>query len=115
MGNTRQKKEEPKRQRQPARTPEQREQQIISAAVDLVEKQIQTGEVSAQVLSHYIKLSTSRNRLEEEKLKNENLLLAARVSQIESEAGRESLYQEAIDAMKIYSGQAEEDEDTYDY
>lgn len=88
----------------PALTPEARENQLISAAMDLAEKQILEGTASSQTITHFLKLGSSRERLEKEKLQRENALLIARVEALESEKNLEAKYQEAIEAMMRYSG-----------
>ena len=94
----------------PALTPEARENQMISLAVDLAEKQLQEGTASSQVITHYLKLGSMRERLEREKLEEENKLLKARTEQIQSMKRVEELYEEAIKAMRNYGGQGEQDE-----
>lgn len=94
----------------PALTPEARENQMISLAVDLAERQLQEGTASSQVITHYLKLGSMRERLEREKLEEENKLLKARTEQIQSMKRVEELYEEAIKAMRNYSGQGEQDE-----
>lgn len=94
----------------PALTPEARENQMISLAVDLAEKQLQEGTASSQVITHYLKLGSMRERLEREKLEEENKLLKARTEQIQSMKRVEELYEEAIKAMRNYGGQCEQDE-----
>ena len=94
----------------PALTPEARENQMISLAVDLAERQLQEGTASSQVITHYLKLGSMRERLEREKLEEENKLLKARTEQIQSMKRIEELYEEAIKAMRNYSGQGEQDE-----
>ena len=74
---------QPRRRR--ATTPEARENQLVSLAVDLAEKQLREGTASSQVISHYLKLGTSREQLEQERLRRENKLLEARVEAIESQ------------------------------
>lgn len=95
----------------PATTPEGRENQLVSLAVDLAEKQLQEGTASAQVISHYLKLGTTREQLEQEKLARENKLLDAKVEQIASAKKVEELYTEALGAMRSYSGQPPVDDD----
>ena len=95
----------------PALTPEARENQLIAMAVDLAEKQLLEGTASSQVITHYLKLGSSRDRLECEKLQEENKLLRAKTEQIESMKNMEAKYIEAIEAMKRYSGNG----DTNDY
>ena len=94
----------------PALTPEARENQMISLAVDLAERQLQEGTASSQVITHYLKLGAMRESLEREKLEEENKLLKARTAQIQSMKRVEELYEEAIKAMRNYSGQGEQDE-----
>lgn len=109
MGNTRRKPTTGSqiRRGRPATTPEGRENQLIALAVDEAERQIRTGEASAQVITHFLKLGSSRERLEHEKMVRENKLLDARVDQIESGARMEELYSNAINAMRGYAGEDE--------
>lgn len=91
--------------RPPATTPEARENQLISKAVDLAEKQLAEGTASAQVITHYLKLGSSREKLEQERLANENSLLVAKREAMASAARVEELYGAAINAMRAYAGQ----------
>lgn len=99
-----------KPRRPPATTPEQRENQMISLAVDVAEEQMRRGTASAQVITHYLKLATTREKLEQERLKRENELLTAKVESLQSSARIEELYDKAIAAMREYSGQPPEEE-----
>ena len=100
----------------PALSPESRENQLISLANDLAEKQLREGTASSQVISHYLKLGSTKAVLEMEKLKRENELLKAKAEKIQSEQKSEELFAEAIKAMRQYSGQrTEEVVDEYDY
>lgn len=94
----------PTTRRPPATTPEDREDQLILAAMDLAEEQILAGTASSQVLSHFLKLGSSRERLEQSRLKGEVNLVDAKVEQIASGARIEELYQKAITAMRVYGG-----------
>lgn len=89
----------------PARTDEDRERQMINYAIDLAERQLQEGTASSAVITHYLKLGSTRASLEVEKLRSENELLRAKAKQIESAEDTARKYQEAIDAMRRYSGQ----------
>lgn len=101
--------------RPPATTPEARENQLISLAVDLAEKQLIAGTASAQVQSFYIKLGSSREKLEQERLKRENELLSIKAEAIASAKRVESMYENALNAMRSYSGQEPlEIQDDYD-
>lgn len=104
-----------KRRHPPALTPEDRENQLIAASMDLAEKQIREGTASAQVVTHFLRLGSSKYRLENEKLKTENRLLEAKIEAYESQQDIKQLYQEAIDAMRRYSGREDyEDYEVYD-
>jgi len=95
---------EPRPTRPPARTPEDREQQLIGAAVDLAEQQILAGTAAAPVITHFLKLGSTREKLEQERLKRENILLGAKAQAMESAKRMEELYAEAILAMRSYGG-----------
>ena len=97
----------------PALTPEARENQMISLAVDLAEKQLMEGTASSQVITHYLKLGSTKERLEKEKLEEENKLLKARTEALQSAKRVEELYADAISAMKKYSGNGGGDVDEY--
>lgn len=99
--------------RPPATTPEARENQMIALAVDAAEKQILAGTASSQVITHYLKLGTSRERLEKQKLSSEVELLRMKTEAIESGKRMEELYSEAINAMRGYGG-FDSNEDNYD-
>ena len=102
---------EPVKKIRPALTPEARENQMISLAVDLAEKQLQEGTASSQVITHYLKLGSMRERLEREKLAEENKLLRAKTRSIEDAADMKDLYVNAIKAMARYSGNGDDDEE----
>ena len=104
-----------KRSRRPATSPENRENQMISSAIDLAERQLQEGSASAQVISHYLKLGSTRESLEQERLRNENELLRAKVENMASAKRVEELYEAALNAMRNYAGQpVDEYDDDYD-
>ena len=102
---------EPVKKIRPALTPEARENQMISLAVDLAEKQLQEGTASSQVITHYLKLGSMRERLEREKLAEENKLLRAKTKSIEEAADMKDLYVNAIKAMQRYSGNGDDNEE----
>lgn len=94
----------------PALTPEARENQLISLAVDLAEQQLRDGTASSQVITHYLKLGTTRERLEKELLEREVELKKAKTESIQSAERIEKLYSEAITAMRNYGGRGDPDE-----
>lgn len=77
--------------------------------MDLAERQLQSGEASAQVITHYLKLGSSRERLEQQRLKNEVALLETKREVMESEKRTEELIRDALKAMKTYSGTEDEE------
>lgn len=92
----------------PATTPEARENQMIALAVDLAEKQLRDGTASSAVITHYLKLATQREKLEQDMLMHKTKLMEAKTEAIESAQRIEELYSEAINAMRKYSGAQEE-------
>lgn len=107
----------PTKKVRPALTPEAREQQMIALAVDLVEQRLIEGTASSQETTHYLKLASTKSKLENEKIKLEMELTKAKTKGIESQQRSEEMFQEALKAFKGYSGQTDpddEEEDDYD-
>ena len=98
--------------RPPARTPEGRDAKITSSIYDLVEEQIRDKTVSSQVMTHFLKESTERAKLERQKLKLEAELLRKRAEAADSAANMEALYSEAIQALQKYRGEGGQPEPT---
>lgn len=94
----------------PALTPEARENQLISLAVDLAEKQLIEGTASSQVITHYLKLGSTKEKIEREILEQQKELISAKTENLKSARRIESLYEDAIKAMRRYSGNGDEDE-----
>ena len=94
----------------PAITPEARENQMISLAVDLAEQQLRDGTASSQVITHFLKLATAKERLEREILEKQKDLVTAKTEALQSQKRVEALYSEALKAMRNYNGQGEPDE-----
>lgn len=101
--------------RPPARTPEEEENYMIGIAVKAAEKQILSGKASSQLLTHYLKLATVKERLEKEKLEAEVELIKAKKESLESQKQLEALYGDAIKAFAIYTGNDEDEEEYEDY
>ena len=102
----------PPRRMRPALSPEARENQLVSLAVDLAEEQLRNGTASSQVITHYLKLGSSREKLEKEKLTLENELTKAKTEAVGSAKHIEELYEQAIVAMRKYSGQGDSTDDS---
>jgi hypothetical protein len=97
---------------------ENREQQMITLAVDLAEQQLREGTASSQLITHYLKLATTREKIEQETMIANKKLIQAKVENLQSASRVEELYAEAISAMKRYGGNTEstssDDEEDYD-
>lgn len=101
----------PAAQRQrPATTPEDREKQMINYAEQLAEEQLLDKTASAQVVIHYLKLGSTREGKEQQKLRNENLRLEAQVAEIHSRQNSEQMLAEVLKAVRTYAG-VDDDED----
>lgn len=94
----------------PALTPEARENQLISEAMDLVEERILNGTATSQETTHFLKLGSEKEKLELEKLRKENELLIAKTEQIQSAKKVQELYAEAIAAFTSYQPSQDIDE-----
>ena len=99
--------------RRPGLTPESRENQIIADAMALAERQIREGTASSQVITHFLKLGSTKAKLEKEKLERENELLRAKTDALESSKDMLAMYENAIKAMREYSGNGGSDDDEY--
>ena len=95
----------------PALSPEARENQLISLAVDLVEQRLIDGTASSQETTHFLKLATTKARLEKEILEKQKELMVAKTEQIRSEQHKEELYEEVINALRKYNGQGDSDDE----
>lgn len=94
----------------PALSPEARENQMISLAIDLVEQRLIDGTASSQETTHFLKLATSKAKLEREILEEQRKLIVAKTEALESEKDLKAMYADAIKAMRNYSGQGDPDE-----
>ena len=92
------------RRHSPARTPEARELELASAAYDLAEEQIHAGTASSQVITHFLKAGSMRERLEQERMAHEIELMDVKRQQLEGQKRVEELYVSALEAMRSYSG-----------
>lgn len=96
-------------------TPEAQESYLISESMRLVEKRLRDGTASSQETTHFLQLGSKRNQLQISKLEAENELLRAKTEEIASRKKTEELYTEALDAMRKYSGNSEDEDYDDDY
>ena len=102
---------EPKKRLKPGITPEAREDQLISYAIDLAEKQLLEGTASSQVITHYLKLGSTKERIEKEILEKQKELIEAKTENLKSAKRIEELYENALNAMRNYSGNGSNDDE----
>lgn len=95
----------------PATTLEGRNDQMVEAAFNLVEKRLRDGSASAQETVHFLKMGSTQARLEQEKLRRENLVLETRVREMEDRSSGADMYNRALLAFRGYSGADIGDED----
>ena len=91
-------------QEPPAQDPVAREKQLINLAVDLAEKQLIEGTASPSVVTHYLKLASTRETVEREILEKQVKLITAKTDSISQAKDTEEMVKQAIDAMRTYSG-----------
>lgn len=98
------------RKMRPALSPEARENQLISLATDLAEQQLREGTASSQVISHFLKLGSTKEKIEKEILEKQKELISAKTEALQSAKRVEELYADAISAMRKYNGQGDSDD-----
>ena len=106
MASTRTDTQKDKKRRAPATTPEAREKQLTMLAYDEAERLITSGEASSQILTHFPKVGSAREQKEQRRLELEAELLQKKIEDVDTAKRIESLYDEAIKAMRSYGGQS---------
>lgn len=109
------KQDDKKNKLKPALTPEARENQLIYLATNLAEQQLRDGTASSQVITHYLKLGSTKEKIEKEILEKQKDLLVAKTESLQSSRRIEELYANAINAMKHYSGHGGDDDEPANY
>lgn len=99
--------------RPPARTPEEEENYMIEISMREAEKKILSGKASSQLLTHFLKKASMKDRLEKQKLEAEVELMKAKTESLKSQRALDELYSKAIKAFAIYTGNDEEDEEEF--
>lgn len=88
----------------PPATSQEQENRLIALAMKRAEAQILDGTASSQVITHYLKLGTNREKLEQMKLEHETELLRVKAEAFEHERNAAERYDEVLNAFKRYSG-----------
>lgn len=92
------------RRKRPATSPEMREMELADAAYDLAEEQISSGTASSQVITHFLKAASSRERLEQQRMVHEIELMEEKKKQLEGQQRMEDMFTNALDAFRGYAG-----------
>lgn len=95
----------------PARTPEERENQLIALAIDRAEEQLRNGTASSQVITHFLKLGSTKEKLEKDILEKQRELIAAKTENLQSAKRMEELWSDAISALRDYRGEKDSDDE----
>jgi len=114
MNNQTKSKTEQSRKLPPAKTPEARENQLVAMAVDLAEKQLRDGTATSQVITHFLKMGSTKEKIEKEILEKQKELITAKTEALKSQKRIEDLYANALNAMRRYSGVSELDDEEDD-
>jgi hypothetical protein len=83
-------------------------------AFDLVEQRLEAGTASSQETIWALKLGSTREAIEKQKLESENALLATKKEVMDSQRRIEALYEDALKAMRSYAGQKPASDDVVD-
>lgn len=102
---------QPSQSTRPFLTPEGQENHLVSLANNLVEQRLRDGTASSQEVCHFLKLGSAKERLEREKLEEENKLLRAKTENMKAQTQMEELYKNAISAMSRYQGHGGDEDD----
>lgn len=89
--------------RRAATSPEERELQLADAAYDLADEQIRSGTASSQVITHFLKAGSTRERLEQERMRHEVELMEVKKEQLAGQKRIEELFSDAINAFRGYA------------
>lgn len=111
MANSKSRGEKKQTHRPPARTPEQQERRLISLAMKRAEELLESDNPPPSVVSHFLKLGSSREKAEQEKLERENRLLRAKADSIDNAQEIKAIYEKAMDAIKAYRPTTEDEVD----
>lgn len=94
----------------PPRSPEEQEQRMIALAVRQAEKQLEEGTAPPSMVLHYLKLATTREALEQERLRKENLMLEAKTESLATASRTEEMFKQALEAFTSYKTDDDEED-----
>lgn len=98
-------------------TAEEAEDELVYLATSLARQRLIDGTASNQLIAEVIKLGTSKERLQREKLKKENELLRAKTEAIQSQKNTEAFQARVLKALHTYAPTVYtlDDDDEYEY
>lgn len=95
----------------PGLTPEAEDNELIALAIRQAKQQLKDGTASSQLVHHFVQRGSPKARLEQKKLEREIALIDAKIESLKQADHMEELYNNAINALKEYSGRDVEYED----
>lgn len=110
MANERNFSEQYNRSTPPARSIENRENQLIEKAYDVAEERLNNGTASAQEIVHFLKMGAARAQLEKQKIEAEVELLESKKQIIDANKQSSEAYQAALDAFRSYNGSTNDED-----
>lgn len=107
--------DQPVKRRPPATTPQGRENQMISLAIDQAEMLLREGKAPVPIVVHYLKMATEKEKLERERIRSQIALDHKKAENIETAAQIGEMFEAAKKAMLTYQGRPSgEDDDPED-
>lgn len=100
----------------PALTDEAEELELVSLARQLSAQRLRSGQASAQEIVYWLKAGSSEKKIEKDILEEQKKLIKAKTKAIADSESTAKLYSDAIEAMKSYQGNGEEngDDESFD-
>ena len=80
-----------------------------------MERRKRDGTASSQIITHYLKMGSSKERIEREILEKQKDMITAKTEVLQSTKRIEELYTEAITAMRKYSGNGAIEDEPEEY
>ena len=80
-------------------------------AYDLVEERLLNGTATSQETVHFLRLGSTKERIEKEILERQKDLITAKTEAMQAAKKTEELYAKVIDALKQYGGDESEDDE----
>lgn len=79
------------------------ESKMISLALKQAQKQLEQGTASSQIVTHFLRLGSTRAQIELEELQLKNRLLEEKIVAEQSGQRLNEMFQEVLEALRSYS------------